>query len=256
MKKRLALGVGLAGLLVLSPGPANAITDGEEDFQHTYSGAVVAVLPELGFPDPVAYCSGTLVAPTVFVTVAHCLNEPDLVDGFMGVTFDQDVADGVDRLVPIERVVPHPAYGITIGRQADIGVVVLAEPVTDVGFATLPTLGQFDGIKPGPRSTFTKVGYGITLYQGSQFTDNNARHMATAHLLIAYVGSGYGLWELSGAKGTGGGTCFGDSGGAVLWQSSDILAAVHSAGFKQCVHHGIEVRLDTPLAQEFLAPFL
>jgi len=260
MFRRLVLFASAATLALTLATPARAITNGTPDLTHTYSGAIVAVDGEFG-PDPIAYCSGTLVAPTVFVTAAHCLVDRPAGLSILGVTFDRDLTDGVNRITPIASSVPHPdfprldTFALTdVGT--DIGVIRLARPVTDVGFAALPTLNQFAGAKPGPRTSFTKVGYGIQKYKGSQLVDISARYVSTSQLIKTYFVGDSSFWSLSGAKGTGGGTCFGDSGGTVLWQNTNILAAVHSAGFKQCVGHGYEARLDTPLAQAFLRQFV
>ena len=257
MLRRLAVTACAAILALANASTAQAITNGKPDFTHTYTGAIVAVGDSFG-PDPIAYCSGTLVAPTVFVTAAHCLVDQPADVTFLGITFDQDLTDGITRITPIASLVPHPDYPGVENHDifTDIGVVRLSQPVTDVGFATLPTLNQFAGLKPGPRSWFTKVGYGIQVYKGSQLVDISARYMATSQLIKTYDSGNSSVWSVSGAKGTGGGTCFGDSGGSVLWQDTNILAAVHSSGFKQCVMHGFEVRLDTPLAQAFLRQFV
>ena len=177
---------------------------------------------------------------------------------YLGVTFDQDLSDGVERIVPIQDLIPHPDYPGVENHDpfTDLGVVLLAEPVTDVGFASLPTLNQFADLKPGPRSRFTVVGYGIQVDRGSQFQDVSARYMATSQLVRTYNSGRSSVWLLSGAKGTGGGHCFGDSGGSVLWQNTNILAAVISSGFKQCVQQGVQLRLDTQFAQDFLRQFV
>jgi Trypsin len=257
--RRTLLGLATATLLLAVPATAQAITNGEPDVDHTYSGAIVAVAPEWDVPDPIAWCSGTLVAPTVFLTAAHCLVGLPPEVTLLGVTFDPNVSDGVDHLVPIDAVQPHPSYD-GVNSDADIpfdmAAVTLGEPVTDVGYAALPTLRQFDGLKPGPRSWFTAVGYGVQLDRGTQRVDVSERRVATRHLLRTHWFGDASMWELSGAKGTGGGTCSGDSGGSLLWKDTDLLVAVHSAGFKQCVQHGFDARLDTPSAQAFLAQVL
>src|SRR5687767_15197209 len=67
---------GLAGALVaalvLAVGPAGAITFGQPDGNlHPNVGALLADY-DPDSPGPDVLCSGTLIAPTVFLTAAHC----------------------------------------------------------------------------------------------------------------------------------------------------------------------------------------
>lgn len=259
MTRRLLVVFAAAALLLLDPSGARAVVDGQPDFEHTYVGAIAAVAPGEGVSEPVVWCSGTLVAPAVFVTAAHCITDVDPGWTLLGVTFDRDLLDGVDRIVPVSSWVPHPAYTGTAAYDpfTDLGVALLAEPVTDVGFADLPALGQFDRLAPGPRSTFTTVGYGAQVYTPNRLVQEEARYVATAHLVRRHTRGDSALWALTRARGTGGGTCYGDSGGAVLWQDTDVLAAVHTTGGKYCLGGlGGELRLDTPFAQRFLGQFV
>ena len=61
----------MAGL-VLSVGPAGAITFGQPDgTRHPNVGALLADY-DPDSPGPDILCSGTLIAPAVFLTAAHC----------------------------------------------------------------------------------------------------------------------------------------------------------------------------------------
>lgn len=55
--------------LVLAIGPASAITGGTEDTENTYSNVGMVVFYQ---PDGRFRCSGTLIAPRVFLTAGHC----------------------------------------------------------------------------------------------------------------------------------------------------------------------------------------
>ena len=58
--------------LVLTVGAAQAITFGQPDGNlHPNVGALVADW-DPDSPGPDIFCSGTLIAPTVFLTAAHC----------------------------------------------------------------------------------------------------------------------------------------------------------------------------------------
>jgi hypothetical protein len=66
--------------------PAGAITGGEEDSENTFSnvGIVFFYLPDGRFR-----CSGTLVAPRVFVTAAHCTYQ---AIGKVAISFDWEIS--------------------------------------------------------------------------------------------------------------------------------------------------------------------
>jgi secreted trypsin-like serine protease len=77
----LVAAVALTALLALTL-PARAITGGTEDTANTYSNVGMVVFYQ---PDGRFRCSGTLIAPRVFLTAAHCTF---LDIGKVAVTFD------------------------------------------------------------------------------------------------------------------------------------------------------------------------
>ena len=71
--RKLALACVTAALIIgLGATPAQAITNGFPDTNNTFSnvGAVLVLTPD--GQQAFQLCSGTLIAPTVFLTVAHC----------------------------------------------------------------------------------------------------------------------------------------------------------------------------------------
>jgi Trypsin len=74
-----------AALLALTA-PAGAITGGAEDSANTYSNVGMVVFYQ---PDGRFRCSGTLIAPRVFLTAAHCTFQ-DI--GKVAVTFDWEIS--------------------------------------------------------------------------------------------------------------------------------------------------------------------
>ncbi len=123
------LAVVLGGLLLASP--AAAITNGAPDGNgHPNVGGLVS---DTQYADGTwIYCSGTLVAPTVFLTAAHCGTE----DARVGVTFDTAYEAGdpvyygtfhADRLYPGNQSDAH-----------DLAVVVLDAAVPGIVPAQLP----------------------------------------------------------------------------------------------------------------------
>src|SRR4030095_3495253 len=71
MARRMKLGVGVCAALLLAVAPLLAITFGREDGTgHPNVGGLVAEWRQAGQKD--LLCSGTLIAPTVYLTAAHC----------------------------------------------------------------------------------------------------------------------------------------------------------------------------------------
>jgi secreted trypsin-like serine protease len=67
---------------------------------------------------------------------------------------------------------------------------------------------------------------------------------------------GYNIMH-TGAPGTGGGTCFGDSGGPVFQGTSDVVVGVTSFGLnKNCNGASGAYRTDIANAQNFILSFL
>jgi hypothetical protein len=75
----------VTAILALSA-PAGAITGGEEDTANTYSNVGIVFFYQ---PDGRFRCSGTLVAPRVFVTAAHCTYQ-DI--GKVAISFDWEIS--------------------------------------------------------------------------------------------------------------------------------------------------------------------
>lgn len=101
----------LAALVVIiSTSPARAITNGFPDTTNTFSnvGAVVAVGTDgKGFQ----ICSGTLISPTVFLTVAHCalyFNDFLAPEGFkLYISFGNPIP--ILELTDVNTLIPSPS---------------------------------------------------------------------------------------------------------------------------------------------------
>jgi hypothetical protein len=221
--------------------PSAAILDGEPDTEHPYVGILVTEIEE----EIVPVCSGFLVAPTVFVTAGHCVN--DLGSHSPLVSFDQapELTPGSD-LLPGEAV-PNPDFGSTGAFSNDVAVVLLDDPVTNRGFAELPGPNRLGSV---PRSSaLTIVGYGANDRHGNTLQFDLERTFGEARLVktekkVAHLRMSTGI-------------CFGDSGGPVLLGESDLAVAVNSfVSNRQCAGSSFAYRLDTAEARSFLARFL
>lgn len=270
----LRLAVVVATLSVLLPSEAGAIVGGAADGNaHPNVGLIVGVDAEgLG----VFSCSGTLIAPEVVLTAAHCAGGEDLgeVAAYV-VTFRTSLRLSDDGFYRLEDYIfaspqPHPLYesaasggsaAFLDSAQYDLGVLLLKRPASDlyrgITPAKLPTKGTLDEFRTGTRNRyFTYVGYGMQRsgapgQPDSQFVDYT-RRTTTSPLLKLTSGLLYTQGVPNDARG-GGGACSGDSGGPVFL--GNVLVSVHSFGGTTCQNSNGGPRLDTDLARDFLSPY-
>ncbi len=173
----------MIGLLLLVSSPSiRALTNGVPDTGNTYSnvGAVFAVGPD---GHAIQLCSGTLISPTVFLTVAHCVayfNSFLAPEGFaLYMSFANPIPflelTDVNTLIPVTAIIPNPNYipandthpltPIHRGDPADLAVIILPAAVTQgIAPATLPTAGLLDELSAHNHlqgATFIAVGTGL-----------------------------------------------------------------------------------------------
>ena len=251
MRKLIALLAALATALVVGLVPAGAITDGELDGEgHPYVGLMVA---QSATGAPLWRCSGTLISPSVYLTAGHCTEPPA---AHVEIWFDADVESGIPgNGYPNTGDVGgtpyvHPDYDPNAFFVRDLGVVVLDEPVAMSTYGALPEEDQLDSLKPGRKTTFTSVGYGLQ----KSFPDAAAwkevaervRMVAHPHLIQINVPGFTGDFSLLLSNNTAtGGTCFGDSGGPNFLGSSNVIAGVTSFGLNStCAGTGGVYRVD------------
>ena len=214
--KRYAIVVLTALALLISGLPAAAIIDGEPDGDGHPNVALVYVGN--------GSCTGTLIAPTVLLTAAHC--KP--AGGPVLVTFDSVLGES-PRFVD-GTLVPHPDFGVQQGN--DVAVVVLDKRMRGIALAKLPERGRLDDLarQRGLQDvTFTTVGYGVlgASHAGGELheivPDVFRRRVATTQLVFFACCN---LLVMTGAPGTGGGICHGDSGGPSFLGDSATIGAV------------------------------
>jgi hypothetical protein len=250
-------------VLILAVGalPAAAITGGTLDGDaHPNVGMLVTEIDGV----QTRFCSGTLIAPRVFLTAGHCVEE--------GVTaarvwFETDLGDNPDFPAGGPSAhegtpVPHPLYVWSGSDRHDVGVVILDEPVTHIAPATLATpdlLGQLkeDGILRGGYEEgvyFRSVGYGLALFDWPPpipSLDLTRRCSESQYVALTQVHlhlSQRAVFDESGS-------CSGDSGGPVFWvdpNGNEILVAVVSTGDLPCVAIALDYRVDIPDIRQWI----
>jgi secreted trypsin-like serine protease len=240
-----------AGALVAAlaaAAPAAAITNGVPDGErHPNVGGLVA--PTAYSDGTWIYCSGTLIAPTVFLTAAHCGEDGEAVR----VTFDTAYKDG-DR-VYAGTFQADPLYNQSQSDPHDIAVVVFDKPVRNLAPARLPAAGSLAGLPSN--QLFTSVGYGayeVTNQPGGhQYLYDDVRMVATGTLNS--INPSWLRISMNPSTGNGG-TCYGDSGGPNFLGTTDIVAAITITGDAVCRSTNVDYRLDTASARAFLAQYV
>jgi hypothetical protein len=258
-------GAALVAALVLAVSPLRAITDGDRDGTgHPYVGLMVAH-DEDGAP--LWRCSGTLIAPTVFLTAGHCTESPAV---HVEIWFDEDVESGTPANgYPLAGEVggtpyTHPAFYTGPFFLHDLGVVVLDQPFLLTEYGQLPALGELDRLarRRGRQDiTFTAVGYGLqqSFPDAASFLVQNVRVRMVASPRLVQINTGFTGTEsllLSNNAKTGG-TCFGDSGGPNFVGTSRVVGGVTSFGVNgTCAGTGGVYRVDRKDDLDWLATFL
>lgn len=261
MRRYGARGVLVGMILLVGATSAQAITNGQPDAgRHPEVGALVGFVPQAGMS--IAYCSGTLISPTVFLTAAHC--------GFLGtptvnVTFDETYTSGSTTYSGTFHADPdfRPGTNAQSGQNPDIAVVVFPTAIPGIVPASLPTAGLLDQLWASgaldQSSQFTSVGYGDSAFingpGGKTTTHLQARNTAVGSfnsLTAAYL-------HLSENSGNGG-TCNGDSGGPNFLGAgsgeTSVIAGTTITGDTYCGSTNVDFRLDTPTARAFLQNYV
>jgi secreted trypsin-like serine protease len=252
--------VAIASLLVAS-GPAAAITNGVPDGEaHPYVGII--------FNDE-AFCTGTLLSPTVFLTAGHCTVIFAEGGSPVYVSFDADPFGEEATFHEIAEVYTMSGYEevfpqLTGFSRNDIGIAILAKPVSLDTYGALPTEGLVDTLDTRTQ-TFTAVGYGVQEFStgpgGRQPSALGTRFQAILRLIgvpqeRSQVGDEY--LHLTSNRGRGqGGTCFGDSGGPVFLRGSNIIVGVNNFVTNyNCAGQNYAARVDTAEVLAFITSFL
>jgi hypothetical protein len=219
-----------------SPGSAEATA--------TVAAPITNGAPDSGDPSVVAIvqngginCSGTLIAPSVVLTAAHCLygQSPAALEVVLGPSLAHSSATIAADALRID-----PGFD-PVTMVADIGLVHLSSPATAPPATVFP--GPLDPSFVG--RTVRIVGFGRT---SAGDAAPPSKHQGTS--TVASVDSQAFTFGPSPSL-----TCFGDSGGPAFLTvgGTEYLVGVTSAGDPQCDTLSTDTRVDV-FVGVFIAP--
>ncbi|MGZ3183652.1 MAG: S1 family peptidase [Telluria sp.] len=249
------LGAAVAATLLASH--ASAITYGTADgAKHPEVGALVDYDSH---GTAYAFCTGTLISPTVMLTAAHCNPGVPTVK----VTFDTKVLN--QGTMYVGHYIAHPGYDKAQSDPHDIAVVVFDQPIQGIAPARLPAMGTFDAMKKAGTlngSQYTATGFGG---QERSFDGQGKWYIAyqdTREWAVSAFDALNNAWlRLSQNPANGnGGTCYGDSGGPNFFGAgtgeTNVIAGTTITGDTACTQSNVIYRLDTQSARDFLKQYV
>jgi hypothetical protein len=251
--RRVIAGLAAAVSMLMLAGGASAVVYGQPDGEgHPNVGALLA--PQAYSDGTWASCSGTLIAPKLFLTAAHC----DWGVDRLAVTFASTYVAGTSKAY-WGTWHADPLYSGAQGDPHDVAVLVLDKVPSGITPAELPKAGSLANLPSN--QGFTSVGYGaqsVTIDHGPTFHYADVRYVATSDTLFA-INNAWLRISMNPALGDGG-TCYGDSGGPNFLGAgpteTNIVAATTITGDFMCRATNVVYRLDSASARNFLGRYV
>jgi hypothetical protein len=208
-------------------------------------------------------CTGSLIAPTVFLTAAHCVADLSFTPSGSQfyVSFAPDLYSKSARYIKATGYTYDPKYGHDQANLHDLAVIFLPANATK-GMETyrLPTRGALDALAARgslASAIFINVGYGTSASRTGipSFAYDGKRSVSESEFMALQP---YWLGLLMNTSATGlGGDCYGDSGGPKFLEANPgVVYATVTTGDYNCRATTWDYRTDTDDARAFLGQFV
>lgn len=267
-------------VLLLLSNMAYGITGTFKPDSTPYVGVVV-LFKDAARTQPIGYCTGVLLSPTIVLTAGH-----SCICAAASVCFDKgpipySIENGEIHYSTNEPIytgtpVPYPEYALSVlsgglkGNKifsvSDVGLILLDKPVEGITeFAVLPAAGFVDSLSIG--TDLRVAGYGV---QYQILPKNNGPlnswigtlscNSASVRLLSKCFDSSSKYLKCSANPSQDkGGIAFGDSGGPVLYNagSGEIVIGINSyVNNANCAGVTYHCRVDVPAVRNWIISFL
>jgi hypothetical protein len=208
------------------------------------------------------WCTGSLIAPTIFLTAAHCVITPYTPPGSQFyVSFSPDLFAKSFTYVAATGYVADPNYGHDQANLNDLALIFLSKNSTrGITPLQLPPAGYLDGLKASgviDDLLFVNVGYGTSATRtGPPGFPFDGKRSYSKSEFMGLQPTWLGLLMNTSATGLGG-DCYGDSGGPKFIDgNSSMIVATVTTGDYPCRATTWDWRLDTPEARAFLGRYV
>ncbi len=247
MRAAVLAGVVLAGCTEAALGVSvDHVIGGDPTPAGGFPGVGALLIRTLPTSDPVAHCSGTLIAPDAVLTAAHCLDPAAIGPQLPSFSLAHDTRDDPRPVVAGREAIVHEQFDLDapppagLGQYFDLGVLRLAAPITEVAPVAMMQPTDSPALVAG--LALAIVGYGVT-ENGTEGVKYDAETALVA------VGSS----ELRVSAPGQPQNCRGDSGGpafAALPGGPRLVGTTSRSVERssQCVSGGIDTRVDVYLA--------